>query len=187
MDYSGHNKYYTFFRNQAGHQLLQGKGVAIPDLGEIYRFKGGLRTGRGQFMLGRARIRSGSGIASYLLSMLQRATPFLRTLGSKAIDVASNIAKDAIRGDSLKTAAISNIRANVPDSIVSHFLPPETTPEKFTIIPNVPKKTSLKRKVTFAPNSLKRRGVPKRSLTGRGLREQYPGLRYIDQGEDSNQ
>lgn len=91
-----HNPYYLHFKNSLGH----GGSVVLDGIGPIYRSRRGIR-GYGQIS------HRGRGIAGTIFSFLKRlASPLLTTLGPAAVDVASNVVKDVIKGDNAREAAI---------------------------------------------------------------------------------
>jgi len=102
-----YNRYYHYFRREiSGRGFDDDEDDYVPNIGHVYNYRVGLeRHGRGQFY---ARHR-GFGLGSFFSSLFQRATPFLRNLGSHAVDIVSNIAKDAVQGESIKEAAIKHI------------------------------------------------------------------------------
>lgn len=170
MSFDKNNKYYLFFMNQAGKRL-DGDGIAVPDLGEIYHFRNGLRRGNGHLVFGRIRRRRGLGIGSFLLNLFNRAKPVLRAIGTKAVDVASSIAKDALSGEDIKTSAISNITAALPPTL-----------KRFAGI-NTEETSSPPKRVSFGADK-QRKKRKTRIKTGRGLESNsissvYPGLQFL--------
>jgi hypothetical protein len=117
------NKFFQFFEWQQQQELQQGSGmkqenIFIPELGEIYRYRRGLQTGAGHFNFGfQARQKQGFGFRDYFTNIFQRATPFLRTLGTKVVDIVSDIARDSLKGENVKEAAIKNITKALPEAI----------------------------------------------------------------------
>ena len=120
------NKYYEYFRDALG----RGEGRYHTNFGEIYRMRPGLQRGYGKFVIGRGmhRHRYGMGFGSVIMSLFKRAVPLLKVLGSKAVEVASNVAKDAIHGNNVKDSAIrhlsneaNTLMGSVPD-VVTGFL-----------------------------------------------------------------
>jgi hypothetical protein len=107
MDEPLHNRYYLYFKESRG-------GISEryePDLGYVYSYNTNPQRGRGHL----ATRRRGLGLYSFFAPYLQRATPFLRNLGSKAVDLVSNIAKDTLKGESLRDSAVKNISKAVTD------------------------------------------------------------------------
>lgn len=169
VEFDPNNKYYRFFLSQVNKRQAGG-GVAIPELGEIYHFRNGLRRGNGHLVLGHVRRRRGLGIGSFLLSLFQRAKPILKTIGTKAIDVASDIAKDALSGKDIRSSAISNISEALPSSIRNLT---QNTPTGSENNINKPKS------VSFAVSAAKRRKLRPSKQYGRGFKTEYPGLAYL--------
>ena len=143
-----YNRYYLY------HKHVVGEGIAneqyIPDLGPVYTYRAGLRRGRGQYFIRRR----GLGLASFFSSLLQRATPLLRNIGSHAVDVVSNIAKDALQGENIKESAIKNIKKAVTPTI-NKILNPQTETEKTPTKRKQPIVSSAikRKKVTFRPSA----------------------------------
>ena len=99
------NPYYGYFKEVVG----RGSGQYYPGIGQVYRARRGIQRGYGHFFAGTPyRTRRGLGIGSALMSLFRMASPILRVLGSKAVDVAANIAKDSIQGDNFKSSAIKH-------------------------------------------------------------------------------
>lgn len=106
MDEIGENNpYYGYFKEVTG----RGSSEYYPGIGQVYKARRGVQRGYGYFVGGNPyRTRRGLGIGSALMSLFKMASPFLRVLGSKAVDVAANIAKDSIQGDNFKSSAIKH-------------------------------------------------------------------------------
>jgi hypothetical protein len=115
---SEYNRYYHHFLNQRGRGQL-----TIPEIGEIYHYKTALRRGEGHLFNARIRDRNGLGFSPVLSSILQRGKPLFQVLGTKAVNVISNIAKDTISGKKFKDAVIKNIHKALPPG-VAQFIPP---------------------------------------------------------------
>jgi len=157
------------------HFLLSiGKGVdpeIDPNIGSIYRYKGGLYKGRPYYVIGNIQRRRGLGIGSFFQSLFQRAAPLLRSLGSKTVDVVSNIAKDAIQGENIKTSAIKNIKEAIPAAF-SGIINRDNT--EYT-----PQLESRKRKVISS--SIKKNKKRKTKGSG-GFNQLYPALKLMKYG-----
>ena len=125
-----HNRYYVHFRNSLGYGLQ-----AEPDFGQFYSYKSGLQRGRGQLFLRRR----GLGFASFFTSLFQKASPLLKSFGSKAVDVVSNIAKDALQGENIKDSAAKNIT----QAISSAFTNNSTKEVNKPILQNPPKRKRI--------------------------------------------
>jgi hypothetical protein len=159
----GYNRYYQHFLNQSGRGEF-----TIPELGEIYHYKTALRRGNGHLFNSRIRYRRGLGFGTILSSLYQRAKPLLRVLGTKAVNVISNIAKDTLSGKNFKDATIKNISQALPPGIAA-FIPPnlgEREPVITSVSPSDLIKTQRLRRL-------------QRKRKGRGLEEQYPGLQFL--------
>jgi hypothetical protein len=156
------NRYYQHFLQQ-----MDGGNIIVPNLGEIYRYKGALRGGGGHLLYARIRVQRGNGVGSYLTAVYHRAKPLLKVLGVKAVKVLSNIAKDTINGVDLKTAVVKNVVKVIPPKLAA-FLP---------------RKRRLVEKSPISPSdvikSKKVRRLEPKQLTGRGLSVRYPGLQFL--------
>jgi len=159
-----YNRYYQHFLNQTGRG-----GFTIPEIGEIYHYKTALRRGEGRLFNSRIQHRRGLGFGTYLSALYQRAKPLLKVLGTKAVNIVSNIAKDTLSGKNLKDAAVQNIIKALPPGISSIAFPPKTESETGSAVApfDIIKKRSVRRKLT------------RKRKIGRGLEEQYPGLQFL--------
>jgi hypothetical protein len=148
-----HNRYYQYFIHASGEGLDSDEKF-VPNLGQIYSYNPSLLRGRGQL----AGAHRGRG---FFGDLWRSATPYLKNLGSRAVDLVSNIAKDTLHGTSIKEAAIKNIAKTVSD-ITSSNTSPNVEVEEATPPPQSsrlkPKKrksliaSSIARKKSFRPN-----------------------------------
>lgn len=148
-----HNRYYLYFKHSSGEGLDYGEKY-VPSLGQIYSYNPGLQRGRGQLFLRRR----GLGFASFFSSLIQRATPLLRNIGSRAVDVVSNIAKDTLQGTNLKEAAIKNI-----SKAVSDYTNSSSAEEAPTSLPPQPQQSiskAKKRKTLIASSVARKKAYP---------------------------
>jgi hypothetical protein len=145
-----HNRYYLYFKESSGEGLDTNAGERyIPSLGQIYSYNPGLQRGRGQLFLRRR----GLGFASFFSSLIQRATPLLRNIGSRAVDVVSNIAKDTLQGQNLKEAAIKNISKAVSE----YTTPSQEQKVQTTNITASESKPKTKKRKTLIASSIARK------------------------------
>lgn len=106
------NPYYGYFKEVVG----RGSGEYYTGIGQIYKSRRGIQRGYGNFVGGFPYgARRGLGLGSTLWSLFRMATPISKVLGSKAVDVVSNIAKDGIEGSNVKEAAKKHARAGMSD------------------------------------------------------------------------
>jgi hypothetical protein len=142
------NRYYTYF-----HREITGHGLDDdyePNIGSVYNYRIGLeRRGRGQYY---ARHR-GFGLGSFFSSLFHRATPFLRNLGTHAVSIVSNIAKDAVQGENIKESAIKHITKAVAP-VVDNLLATKPQPP---LSPQQPVSNNRKRKKTITASSIKQK------------------------------
>jgi hypothetical protein len=167
------NRYYKHFL------LTLGNGIDSriePNIGSVYRYRGGLHRGRPHLAFGSIHRRRGLGFGSFFQALFQRAAPLLRNLGAKTVDLVSNIAKDSLQGENIKDSAIKHIQQAVPaafSGLITRETPVAAAAEKFTIL------NRRKR-----PASTKRPGVKSSKLrkTGSGINQLYPALELIRNG-----
>jgi hypothetical protein len=102
------NPYYQHFNRFSG----RGSSDYASRIGRVYSQVPYYQKGYGY--LGGMQNKSGRGVGSFLSSIWKYAAPFLKkgaqTLGTAAVDVASNIATDAIKGKNIKESASENIK-----------------------------------------------------------------------------
>ena len=95
--------YYDFFKDSIG----KGEGKYYTGIGEPYRISSRYQKGYG-FLGATARTR-GDGFGNILSSLWRMAFPMIKTsvkkLGSAALDVATNVASDALAGKDIKDSA----------------------------------------------------------------------------------
>lgn len=150
MDEPLHNRYYLYFKESQGGGASSEKYV--PDLGFVYSYNTNLRRGRGQLFLRRR----GLGFSSFFSSLFQRAAPFLRNIGTKAVDVVSNIAKDTLQGENLKDSAVKNITKAVTEFVT----PNQTTNNHSEGKQNIGITENKKRKTLIASSIAQKKKKP---------------------------
>ena len=155
------NTYHEFFKSQIG------RGVGyIPHIGDIYQFEAG--TQRLGYGYGYAAGRRGLGFSSFFSNLFKRAIPLLQNWGTKAVNVASDIAKDAIQGENIGQSAIKHLTTAAQNLVA---------PEPFSGEVNTNKQSqpppSLKRRKSGSAAKNARRKNNKK--TGRG----YTALNYL--------
>jgi hypothetical protein len=179
------NRYYEYFKEAVG----KGDGQYYANIGEIYRMRPGIQRGYGQFVVGsrlQGRYKRGMGIGSAIMSLFKRAVPLLKVLGSRAVDLASNIAKDTIQGNNVKESAIKHasneantLLSNAP-STIANFLNNNTPSMPITVSSQPvtasvgPSATSNRQKSKTRKRKLISSG---RSKTGRGFK--FPALELM--------
>jgi hypothetical protein len=109
------NKYYGHFKAVMG----RGDGSYYANMGHVYKTRPGVQRGYGSYIVSPklSSRQRGLGFGSTLMSMFKMAAPILKALGSKAINVVSNVAQDAIQGSNIKDSAIKHARSEVSDII----------------------------------------------------------------------
>lgn len=98
------DSYYNFFKDSIG----EGPGAYLTGIGEVYRTTPYYQKGYG--LLGYANNTArGRGLGSILASLWKVAAPMIKTgakkLGSAALDVATNVAADALQGRDIRESA----------------------------------------------------------------------------------
>ena len=145
-----HNRYYQYFIHASGEGLDSDERF-VPNLGQIYSYNPSLLRGRGQL----AGAHQGRGFFGILW---RSATPYLKNLGSRAVDLVSNIAKDTLQGTNIKEAALNNLAKTVSDITSSNTSPKiqeETASQSSRPKPKKRKNliaSSIARKKAYAPN-----------------------------------
>jgi hypothetical protein len=117
------NKYYGHFKAVMG----KGDGSYYANMGHVYKTRPGVQRGYGSYIVN-PRLSSrqrGLGFGSTMMSLFKMAAPILRSLGSKAVNVAANVAQDAIQGSNIKDSVIRHAKNEVSGII-------EQAPAAFT-------------------------------------------------------
>lgn len=101
---SDSDSYYEYFKDSIG----KGNGKYFNGIGEVYRSSSRYQKGYGLLGTSQASYR-GEGLGNILSSLWRVAFPMLKTgaktLGSAALDVATNVASDALKGRDIKESA----------------------------------------------------------------------------------
>jgi hypothetical protein len=109
------NRYFGHFKAVLG----KGEGTYYANMGHVYKKRPGIQRGYGHYMMGHKLTsrQRGLGFGSTLMSMFRMAAPILKVLGAKAVDVVSNVAKDAIQGQNVKDSVIKHAKNQANDII----------------------------------------------------------------------
>lgn len=100
------NPYYGYFKETVG----RGNGKYYTGIGHVYTARRGIQRGTGFFVPGASMYsQRGMGFGSVFSSLFRMASPILKVLGLKAVDVVSNIAKDTIDGQNVKESVIKHV------------------------------------------------------------------------------
>ena len=118
------DSYFDFFKDSIGH----GPGKYYSGIGEVYR--SGARYQKGYGLLGvSSNYYKGDGFGSILSSLWRVAFPMIKTgakrLGSAALDVASNVAADALQGKDIKESAKEHLTTKGTELLKTFQKPPE--------------------------------------------------------------
>lgn len=110
------NPYFHYFKTVVG----RGNGEYYTGIGNIYKSRRGIQRGYGIFLPGVPHgARRGLGLGSVFKSLFRVATPILRNigtaLGSTAVDVLSNTAKDALQGSILTQSFLKHGKTGAQD------------------------------------------------------------------------
>ena len=184
MDESDQYPYYDYFKDAIG----KGEGKYYIGIGEPYRTSSRYQKGYG--LLGGASRTRGDGFGNILSSLWRMAFPMIKTsakkLGSAALDVATNVASDALAGKDIKDSAkehltnkgvelLQDIKKSATDQTTSPIATMSTvssSPQPSLAAP--PPKQSFRRlarkrigKVTFA------------SPVSRPKQVKYPALKHF--------
>lgn len=183
----GQNRYYNFFRDSIG----KGEGVYYKDIGHVYKSPGGLQRGFGKiYMRGRMfHSRRGLGFGSTLMSLFRLAKPMLKNLGSKAVNLAADVAKDVIHGDNVKQSALKHLSSEAKTFIsklpqpFSGLIakPPTSNTSELSVSGESEVPTSnFDQRHRVTKRKYPRAGViVSRAKKGRGITTKYPALQFL--------
>lgn len=175
------NPYYGYFRELSG----RGNGEYYTGIGQIYKSRRGLQRGYGFFMPGTpVGSRRGLGIANIFKSLFKIATPILKNVGSRAVDLLSGTAKDVLQGSNVKESfmkhgrdAASKLIADAPGAF-SGFITREGPSDDVSSYGD-----SEEEGVHTRVIPRKRRKVISSRIRARNnnkrLKSQYPALQYL--------
>jgi len=173
--------YYDYFKDAIG----QGDGKYYVGIGEPYRVSSRYQKGYGLGITGRTR---GDGFGNILSSLWRMAFPMIKTsakkLGTAALDVATNVASDALAGKDIKESAkehltnkgvelLHDIKKGSDQTAPSVETMSTVSSQQPSLVAAPPKQTfrrlARKRtgKVTFAPTTLNSKKV------------KYPALKHF--------
>jgi hypothetical protein len=174
---SDEHPYLDFFKDSIGH----GSGQYYRGIGELYRTSSRYQKGYG--LIGQNYYnRRGDGLGNILSSLWRVAFPMIKTgakkIGSAALDVATNVAADALQGKDIREAAkehLTNKGVELLQDIkkpsgettksVTTTIPADSLPQSAPSFRRLPRKRTGK--VTFA------------SPAKRSKQAKYPALKYL--------
>ena len=174
--------YLEFFKDSIG----KGNGKYYSGIGEVY--KSSSRYQKGYGLLGVSQNdygRRGDGLGSMLSSLWRVAFPMLKTgakkLGSAALDVATNVASDALQGKDIKESAKehliskgSKLLEDINPSLIGKITKPAADPSA-PLSDNLP---SLAATPPPSFRKLPRKRAPKVSFKV-SKKATYPALKYM--------
>lgn len=181
------HSYYEFIKDSIG----KGSGKYYNGIGEVYRATSRYQKGYGMLgMSGNRHRHTGRGLGNILRSLWRTAFPMIQTgakkLGTAALDVATNVAQDVLKGRDIKESAkehlttkglklLETIKPSAPgDAIPSPATtkepsPPPPPPPATLTSPEIPKIRKLVRK----------RPPPVISTKVRKKQFKYPALKFM--------
>jgi hypothetical protein len=175
--------YHEYFKDSIG----KGSGKYYSGIGEIY--KAGTRYQKGYGLLGVSQndyTRRGDGLGNMLSNLWRMAFPMIKQgaqkMGSAALDVATNVASDVLKGKDLKQAAKEHLKAKgsqlleeINPSLIGQIDKPIDTVEPTLSSPP----PAL---VATPPSSFRkipRKRVSKKVTFSVGKKAKYPALKYL--------
>lgn len=170
--------YFEFFKDSIG----QGSGQYYRGIGEIYRTSSRYQKGYG--LLGSNYYpKHGGGFGNILSSLWRVAFPMIKTgakkLGSAALDVATNVAADALQGKDIREAAKEHL-TNKGVELIHQIQNPDSTAKEVTkTIPAVSPETPIQATPSFRRLPRKRTGKVTFAQPRRAKQAKYPALKYF--------
>jgi hypothetical protein len=172
--------YYDFFKDSIG----KGEGKYYTGIGEPYRIS--YRYQKGYGLLGSTARTRGDGFGNILSSIWRMAFPMLKTgakkLGTAALDVATNVASDALAGKDIKDSAKEHLTSKGVELIQDMKKSAEQITQPTATIPTVSSQPpSL---AAPPPTQSFRRLARKRTgkvtfASPRAKQVKYPALKYL--------
>lgn len=178
------DSYYNFFKDSVG----EGPGAYLTGIGEVYRTTPYYQKGYGLLGFTNNAAR-GRGLGNIFASLWKIAAPMIKTgakkLGSAALDVATNVAADALQGRDIRESAKEHLTAqgtqllktinpglkNQPDKTQPQD-PEVSSPVPAALAaPPPPVKTVLRK--------IPRRQAPSRKTKAPSKRAKYSVLKYM--------
>lgn len=170
------DSYFEFFKDSIG----KGPGKYYSGIGEVYR--SGARYQKGYGLLGISpNYYRGDGFGNILASLWRVAFPMIKTgakkLGTAALDVASNVAADALQGRDIKESAKEHLTTKGTELLKTFQKPPE--PESESISP--PPTAALKAPVPASFRRLPRKRTSPATFARPPSKQtkRFPALKYL--------
>jgi hypothetical protein len=179
IDDTDEHPYYEFFKDSIG----EGSGQYYRGIGEIYRTSSRYQKGYG--LLGTSYYRKhGDGFGNILSSLWRVAFPMIKTgakkLGSAALDVATNVAADALQGKDIREAAKEHLTNKGVELIKQIQKPDDTSIKDVTkTIPAVSPITTSQSTPSFRKLPRKRTGKVTFAQPRSSKQAKYPALKYL--------
>lgn len=172
------DSYYEYFKDSIG----KGSGKYYPGIGEVYRSS--TRYTKGYGILGiHGELHRGEGLGNIFSSLWRMAFPMIQTgakkLGSAALDVATNVAADALQGKDIKESAKEHLKAKGSE-LLQTLNPSLTSKTQIPVEPTIslPQTTSLKAPPpTYRKLPRKRVAVPTKKTRAKAAK--YPALKFM--------
>lgn len=173
---SASDSYVDFFKDSIG----QGPGKYYSGIGEVYR--SGSRYQKGYGLLGTSSYYyRGEGFGNILSSLWKMAYPMLKTgaktLGTAALDVATNVASDALQGKNIAESAKQHLTDKGTELIQSLQQQQQNTPSPAETAISAPP-PSVSKTPTFRRLPRKRTGQVTFAKPSKQSKR-FPALKYM--------
>jgi hypothetical protein len=168
--------YLDYFQDSIG----QGSGQYFRGVGELYRTSSRYQKGYG--LIGYNYETRGEGLGNILSSIWRVAFPMIKTgakkIGSAALDVATNVATDALQGKDIREAAKEHL-TNKGVELLQDLKTPSTDLSK-PVTTTIPADSSVQDAPSFRRLPRKRTGkVTFASPKKRSKQAKFPALKYL--------
>lgn len=177
------NAYFEFFKDSIG----KGSNKYYSGIGEVYRSSSRYQKGYGLLGVSQNNYgRRGDGLGSMLSNLWRIAFPMIKKgaqkLGSAALDVATNVATDALSGKNIKEAATEHLKKKgsellkeINPSLIGTIDKPKDNVE----IPPSSTKPVLAATPPSSFRKITRKRVPTKVKYKVSKKPRYPALKYM--------
>lgn len=173
------DSYYDYFKDSIG----KGSGQYYPGIGEVYRSSTRYTRGYGILSV-HGGLHKGEGLGNIFSSLWRMAFPMIKTgakkLGSAALDVATNVAADALQGRDIKESAKEHLKTKGSELLqsINPSLAQKTPTQVDTTI-SLPQATLLKAPAPPTFRKLSRKRVSISTKKTRAKSAKYPALKFM--------
>jgi hypothetical protein len=170
--------YLDFFKDSIG----KGSGQYYTGIGEVYRTSSRYQKGYGLLGTSYYNRKHGNGLGNILSSMWRIAFPMIKTgakkIGSAALDVATNVAADALQGKDIKESAKEHL-TNKGVELINKIKNPDESKQVTMTIPAVSSEPVAQTTPSFRRLPRKRTGKVTFAQPRKVKQAKYPALRYL--------